>query len=95
MLKFSKGLTLEEFSQNELVYDACVLNFINLAESFKLLSESLKLKHTSIPYNQIIGMRNIAAHTYEGLDARILYDTIRNEIPSLAVEINRILENEQ
>jgi len=69
--------------------------FINLAESFKILSEDFKAKHSSIPYYKITGMRNIAAHTYEGLDARILFDTIRKEIPKLQAEINTILKNEQ
>ena len=41
MLKFSEGMTFEEFKQNEMAYDACVLNFINVAESFKLLSPIL------------------------------------------------------
>lgn len=95
MLRFSNNLSLEEFSKNELVFDACVLNFINLAEAFKLLSENFKLKYTSIPFNKITGMRNIAAHGYEGLDPRILYDTIKNELPWLAAEINRILKNDQ
>ncbi|AFL80907.1 hypothetical protein Aeqsu_1414 [Aequorivita sublithincola DSM 14238] len=95
MLKFSDGLTLEEFRENEMAYDACVLNFINVAESFKLLSSSFKLKYPTIPYHKIMGLRNIAAHTYEGLDATILYETIKKDIPFLAVEINNILKNEQ
>ncbi len=95
MIKFSEGLTFEEFKQNEMAYDACVLNFINLAESFKLLSNNIKIKYPKIPYHKILGLRNIAAHTYEGLDPRILYETIQKDIPFLLAEINNILNNER
>lgn len=95
MLKFSKDLTLEEFKQNEMAYDACVLNFINVAESFKLLSSNFKTNQPSIPYHKIMGLRNIAAHTYEGLDPTILYETIQHDIPFLVAEINKILKNDQ
>ena len=95
MLKFSEGMTFEEFKQNEMAYDACVLNFINVAESFKLLSPNFKFNYTKIPYHKIMGLRNIAAHTYEGLDPTILYETIQQDIPSLLTEVNNILNNEQ
>ena len=94
MIKYTDGLTFEEFKENQMAYDACVLNFINLAESFKLLSDNFKLNYPAIPYHKIKGLRNIASHTYEGLDPSILYSTIKNEIPLLRVEVNRILENE-
>ena len=42
-----------------------------------------------------MGLRNIAAHTYEGLDPTILYETIQQDIPSLLTEVNNILNNEQ
>ena len=92
---YTKDLSLEEFKENEMTYDACVLNFINLAESLKKLSEDFQNNHPQIPFRKIIGLRNIAAHTYEGLDPNILFDTIQNSIPPLKIEILKILEDEQ
>ena len=94
MMTYTEDVTFEEFQENQMVYDACILNFINLAESFKLLSDNFKVKNLTLPYHQINCLRNIAAHTYEGLDPSILYDTIKKEIPILGFEINRILKNE-
>lgn len=94
MITYTNDLSLEAFQKNQMAYDACVLNFINLAESFKLLSNNFKLKYPAIPYHKIKGLRNIAAHTYEGLDPLILFNTIKNDIPSLGIEINRIPKNE-
>lgn len=95
MLKFSAGLSFEEFRDNEMAYDACILNFINVAESFRLLSSSFKTQNSQIPFNKIMGLRNIAAHTYEGLDPNILFETIKKDIPFLLKEVNNILKNDQ
>ncbi len=94
MIKFSKGLTLEEFKENDMAYDARILNFINVAESFKMLSPAFRIAYPKIPYHKIMGLRNIAAQTYEGLDPTILYETIQHDIPFLLEEVNNILKNE-
>jgi hypothetical protein len=43
-MTYTEDVTFEEFQENQMVYDACILNFINLAESFKLLPITSKLK---------------------------------------------------
>lgn len=53
MMTYTEDVTFEEFQENQMVYDACVLNFINLAESFKLLSDNFKVKNPTLPYHQI------------------------------------------
>lgn len=93
ILAYTEGVSEKEFGNSNLIYDACVLNFINIGEQVKSLSESFKELHPNIPYRKIIGLRNIAAHTYEGLEAFRLYKAIREDIPSLYEHISFILKS--
>lgn len=93
--KYSQGLTLEEFSHNEMIYDACIMNFINIGKVCKEVSQELKLKHPEIPFRKIIGLRNIAAHNYEGIEAYRLYQIVTEIIPPFQNQISEILKNEQ
>ena len=40
-------------------------------------------KYTEMPWKQIKGMRNIAAHGYEWFDTDILWQTLKTDIPVL------------
>lgn len=95
ILKYSEGITREQFIANAMIYDACIMNFINIGKVSKEISEELKLKYPEIPFRKIIGLRNIAAHNYEGIEAFLLYKIVTDIVPSFKNQISEILKNEQ
>ncbi len=95
ILEYSEGLKLEEFISNQMIYDACILNFINISEVSKEISDELKLKYPDIPFRKIIGLRNIAAHNYEGIEAFRLFQIVTEIVPPFKNQISEILKNEQ
>lgn len=95
ILRYTNALTREEFTSNEMIYDACVLNFINIGEVCKEISTELKSKHPEIPFRQIIGLRNIAAHNYEGIESFRLYQIATEIVPPFKNQISTILDNDQ
>ena len=48
-------------------------------------------KYSSIPWSQVIGMRNRLIHGYEEVDLNILWDTIEIDLPMLVEELKNIL----
>ena len=90
ILEYTNGITEGEFIESSLIYDARVLNFINIGEQMKSLSKDFKQQYPNIQYREIIGLRNIAAHSYEGLEAFRLFKVIRENIPSLYKRISDI-----
>lgn len=93
ILEYTDGLSEREFVESSLVYDAYILNFINIGEQMKSLSEAFKKQYPDIQYREIIGLRNIAAHSYEGLEAFRLFKVIREHIPSLQKQISAIIKS--
>ncbi|MDE6738116.1 MAG: DUF86 domain-containing protein [Lachnospiraceae bacterium] len=55
------------------------------------MSEELKGKITSIPWKQIYGMRNRIVHGYEGVEMRIVWDTIKEDLPLLRDELEKYI----
>jgi len=53
-----------------------------------------RAKYSSIPWLQIVGMRNRLIHGYDQVDLDILWDTIAYDLPPLITELEKILESE-
>jgi len=51
-------------------------------------------KYPSIPWSQVVSMRNRLIHGYDQVDLNILWDTIEDDLPSLITELEKILESE-
>ena len=58
----------------------CILQ---IGEYVSRLSDEFKEKHDNIPWKQIKGMRNFAAHQYEHFEFEVLWHTITEELPEL------------
>jgi uncharacterized protein with HEPN domain len=48
-------------------------------------------RHSSIPWRQVIGMRNRLVHGYDKVDLDVLWDTVEEELPPLIEELERIV----
>jgi len=51
-------------------------------------------KYPSIPWSQVVSMRNRLIHGYDQVDLNILWDTIEDDLPPLIAELEKILESE-
>ena len=48
-------------------------------------------KYPSIPWLQIVGMRNRLVHGYDAVDLNVLWDTIVDDLPPLIAELEKII----
>ena len=72
--------------------EACVFNLMQVGELAKTaLSDETKTQITTIPWKQLYGMRNRIVHGYSGVDMRIVWDTIHDDLPELKDEIEKII----
>lgn len=72
--------------------DACALVIIQIGEYVNRLSDEFKAEHPQIPWNEIIGMRNVHTHHYESVIEEIVWETIQNDIPYLKKYLTQILQ---
>ena len=84
--------TLDDFQSDTMRVEACVFNLMQIGELAKTaLSDEVKTQITTIPWKQLYGMRNRIVHGYSGVDMRIVWDTIHDDLPVLKNEIVKYL----
>lgn len=86
-----KELDEVAFMSSEVSQRAVVMTLINIGEKVKDLSSDLKLSNPSIPWKQISGIRDMAAHTYLKLNFSRIWETITVDLPELRAKIKAII----
>ncbi|MBX2934561.1 MAG: DUF86 domain-containing protein [Ferruginibacter sp.] len=93
--KYLLQVDFNEFLKNSMMRFACIKQMEIIGEASNHLSSTLKSKFTDIEWGQIVGMRNVFAHEYFGIDSSLVWDIIKNDIPDLKIKITRILHSQQ
>ena len=86
--------TLESFLNNELLKRAIGMTLINIGELVKNLTTDFRISHNNVPWKDISGFRDVAAHKYKTLDMKLVYNSVKIDVPELQSEIINILLNE-
>ncbi|MBR2279371.1 MAG: DUF86 domain-containing protein [Ruminococcus sp.] len=85
--------SLDDFQSDTMCVEACVFNLMQIGELAKTsLSDELKNEINTIPWKQLYGMRNRIVHGYSGVDMRIVWDTINDDLPALSKEIEKYIK---
>lgn len=92
VLKYTeKYMELDEFETDAMCVEACVFNLMQIGELAKVsLSDEAKESISNIPWNQLYGMRNRIVHGYDGVKLTIVWATIKEDLPRLKEELEKI-----
>ena len=84
--------TRQAFESDPMRVEATVFNLMQIGELAKTaLSDETKASINTIPWKQLYGMRNRIVHGYSGVDMRIVWDTINDDLNPLKAEIEKYL----
>lgn len=78
-----RNIDIEEFSTNEILLDSMLFRMIQISENARKLSDEYKNQFNNIPWNALYGLRNRIVHDYGNVDLRVVFDTLKNDIPEL------------
>ncbi len=81
----------DAFLSEPMVQDAVLRRLETLADASHKLSEGLKSRHPDIPWRQVYGFRNIAAHAYEDLDLTRVWEIVEDYLPALKTVVDEEL----
>ena len=77
------GAALENLESSRIFRNAVSMCILQIGELTTHLSDDFKARYSEMPWQDIKSMRNIAAHHYGNFDAKKLWETIIEDIPSL------------
>jgi uncharacterized protein with HEPN domain len=89
----STKISFEDFSSDVLRINAVERNFEIIGEALKRIV-NLHPEIQITDYPKIIGMRNIIAHNYDGVEPVTLWGTIKKNIPVLKEEVLTLLNKD-
>ena len=85
--------TFEEFKRNKLYQDAIIRKLEIIGEASTNISDELKKRYSQVPWREIKGMRNKLIHAYFGIDLRLTWESLTNDIPKLLKQIDKIIKD--
>lgn len=90
IVEHMKDVEIKQLEDNELLLDSMSFRLIQIQENSKKLTDEYKLKHKTIPWIDIAGLRNRIVHDYGNVDLSVIYNTLKNDIPYLISELTKI-----
>ena len=90
-VQFAEGLEYADFVEDRRSQLAIVKAVEIVGEAASRVSLETREAHPTIQWHEIIGMRNRLVHAYFGIDLRQVWDTVRDDIPSLIHELEPLV----
>jgi uncharacterized protein with HEPN domain len=81
--EFVQGMSYEEFLQEVKTQFAVVRAIEIIGEATKNIPTSVRKKYPQIPWREIAGMRDKVVHKYFGLNLKVIWRTVKEDIPSV------------
>ncbi len=91
LIEHTRVLSREEFEANELLLDSVMFRLIQISESYDLLTDGFKTRHSGIPWRAMKGMKNRIVHGYGEGDLSVVYETVTEDLPFLHAQLSALL----
>ena len=92
LLDYCSGYTYETFIADMKLVEACVFNLSQLGELCHAVDDAFAQKHPEIPWREIYGLRNRIVHDYEGVNLRLVWEIISEDIPTLKDTLQNLID---
>jgi len=92
ILRYTRGMSFEEFEGDEKTVDAVIRNFTVLGEAAGQIPKEIEERYSELPWAEMRGMRHILIHEYFGVSLPIVWETIQKDLPPLAAKLRSVLE---
>ena len=91
ILKYTKGLSFEEFLTDDKTIDAVVRNFEIIGEASLRIDEDFRLENPQIEWKKLRGFRNRIVHDYFGIDYEIVWSILTEDLEELIFQLDQLL----
>lgn len=90
--KYTAELNEAAFREDSMRRDAVVRQLLIVGEAARRLSGDFRARYATIPWADIVGMRNRLVHDYINVDWNLVWDTVRHDVPFLRAQLGTTTE---
>lgn len=91
--EFIINMEYEEFSGDKKTNFAAVRSLEIIGEATKNIPDSVRDRYPHVPWKDMAGTRDKMIHHYFGVDLKVVWKTIKEDIPSLKPLIRKMLND--
>ncbi len=95
--KYARGLSYDEFVQNELYLTFAIFSLSQLGELATVLDNRTDCRNRfpDLPWTAMKSLRNNIVHDYDGLRLNVIWAMICEDLPTLKVQLTNILSQSE
>ncbi len=90
-LGYVAGLSWDDFYESQRDQDAVIRRIEIIGEAAQRVSSETQTEYPKIPWREMTSMRNLVIHEYDIVDLGQVWDTVRENLPSLIEELSKII----
>jgi uncharacterized protein with HEPN domain len=90
-LSYTESTTEETFYSDIQCQDSVIRRLEIIGEAARRISETTRAAFPKLPWDEMVGLRNVLIHEYDDVDLSIVWNTIRNDLPLLISVLQKIL----
>lgn len=90
--QFTVGMDFEQFEDDDKTAFAVIRALEVIGEATKAVPQHVRDHYPAVPWQQMAGMRDILIHKYFGVDLRVVWETVQQDLPALKPLIVQIVE---
>jgi uncharacterized protein with HEPN domain len=82
---------LEEFAKDVQLQDSVIRRLEIIGEAASHVAEEAAIELPELPWRKMVDMRNFTIHQYWDVDVNIVWETVKQDLPSAVAAIDRFL----
>ena len=91
-LSFVEGMEFDDFQKDDKAVYAVIRAFEIIGEAARQIPENVRDANPDIPWREITGMRNKLTHEYFGVNTKVVWRTIKEDLPIIIPAIKEMLK---
>ena len=91
-MSFAGDTSEQDFIKNRMLILSVIKEIEIIGEAASRISEDTKLEYPDIPWQDIVGMRNRLIHGYFDVNVKLIWNTVKNNLPILDNSLKEIIQ---
>jgi len=90
--RHTNGFDFDKFEADEKTIDAVIRNLEIIGEAARHVPREIQAQYPDLPWAEMQTMRNIVIHHYHGVNLKIIWQTVQEDLPSIISRLKQISE---
>jgi uncharacterized protein with HEPN domain len=91
LIRNSANISYPKFFENETLKRSFVRSLEVIGEAAKNIPDDFRDKYSDIPWKDMAGLRDILIHRYFGINYKMVWDIVKNQVSDIKIKIQSIL----